>query len=73
MENFTKKIDPSIKLTFWGRDGEKLKRIQSELNCDYTTDINKFLENDTFDFIDICLSSEIHAEFALKALKVKKF
>ncbi len=64
-----KKIDPSIKLTFWGRDDEKLKRIQSELSCDYTTDINEFLENNTFDFIDICLPSETHSEFALKALK----
>lgn len=64
-----KKIDPSINLTFWGRDEEKLKRIQSKLSCDYTTDINEFLENKTFDFIDICLPSEIHTEFALKALK----
>jgi len=64
-----KKIDPSINLTFWGRDDEKLKRIQSELSCDYTTDINEFLENKTFDFIDICLPSQVHAEFALKALK----
>lgn len=65
-----KKIDPSIHLTFWGRDDEKLKRIHSELNCDYTTDINKFLENKTFDFIDICLPTQLHAEYAIKALKM---
>ena len=65
-----KKIDPSIHLTFWGRDEEKLKSIQSQFNCDYITDINEFLENNTFDFIDICLPSQVHAEFALKALKM---
>ena len=64
-----KKINPSIHLTFWGRNVEKLIKIQSELNCDYTTDIDEFLENETFDFIDICLPSQIHAEYALKALK----
>lgn len=63
-----KKIDPAIHLTFCGRDVEKLKRIQLELNCDYTTDINVFLENKRFDFIDICLPSHLHAEYALKAL-----
>lgn len=64
-----KKIDPTIHLTFLGRNVEKLQKIQSELNCDYTTDMNEFLENDTFDFIDICLPSQIHAEYAFKALK----
>lgn len=64
-----KKIDPDINLTFWGRNEEKLKDIQSELNCHYTTDIKEFLERKTFDFIDICLPSRIHAEYALKALK----
>lgn len=65
------KIDPSIHLTFWGRNVEKLKKIQTELNCDCTTDINEFLENKTFDFIDICLPSQLHAEYALKALRNK--
>lgn len=64
------KIDPSIHLTFWGRDDEKLKRIQTELNCDYTTDINQLLDNKTLDFIDICLPSHLHAEYALKALEM---
>jgi predicted dehydrogenase len=64
-----KKIDPSIQLTFWGRDEEKLKSIQTELNCDYTTDINEFLKNDTYNFIDICLPSQLHAEYSLKALR----
>lgn len=63
-----KKIAPSIHLTFWGRNAEKLKNIQSELNCDYTTDIHEFLENRTFDFIDICLPSHLHAEYAFMAL-----
>ena len=63
-----KKIDPSIHLTFWGRDDDKLKKIQSELNCGYTTDINEFFNN-TYDFIDICLPSQLHAEYALKALR----
>lgn len=64
------KIDPSIKLTYWGRNEAKLKNIQSELTCDYTTDINEFLKNKNFDFIDICLPSQVHAEFALKALRL---
>lgn len=64
-----KKIDPSIHLTFWGRNVDKLKRVQTELNCDYSTDINDLLENNTIDFIDICLPSHLHAEYALKALK----
>lgn len=65
-----KKIDPSIHLTFWGRDVEKLKSIQSQLSCDYITDINEFLATKTFDFIDICLPSQLHTEFALKALRM---
>ena len=64
-----KRIDPTIRLTFWGRDALKLKRTSSELNCDYTTDINEFLTNRSFDFIDICLPSHLHAEYALKALE----
>lgn len=64
-----KKINTSIQLTFWGRDEEKLKKIQSELNCDYTTDISEFFSNNTFDFIDICLPSQLHAEYTLKALR----
>ncbi len=64
-----KKIDPSIQLTFWGRNEEKLRRIQAELKCNYTTDINTFLDDKTYDFIDICLPSQIHTEYALKALK----
>ncbi|MBB2183452.1 Gfo/Idh/MocA family oxidoreductase [Lachnospiraceae bacterium MD1] len=63
-----KKIDPSIQLTFWGRDVEKLKRIQSELNCDCTTDLNEFYSK-PFDFIDICLPSQLHAKYALMALQ----
>ena len=66
-----KKIDPSIHLTFWGRDDMKLKRISSELICDYTTDINEFFTDRSFDFIDICLPSHLHAEYALKALENK--
>ena len=64
-----KKIDPSICLTFWGRNEVKLKEIQSELNCDYTTDINEFFDNKAFNFVDICLPSALHAEYAFKALK----
>lgn len=64
-----KKIDPSIRLTFWGRDEEKLKRIRGELNCDYTTDIKEFFNNKTFNLIDICLPSYLHAEYAFEALK----
>ncbi len=64
-----KKIDPSIQLTFWGRDEAKLKGISTELNCEYTTDIDKFINNRSFDFIDICLPTQLHAEYAIKAMK----
>lgn len=64
-----KKIDPSIQLTFWGRDEEKLKGISAEFQCKYTTDINEFLNDSTFDFIDICLPTQLHAEYALKAIR----
>ncbi len=64
-----KKLDSSIQLTFWGRDVGKLQLIQSEFGCDYTTDIDQFLDNETFDFVDICLPSQIHAKYALKALE----
>jgi predicted dehydrogenase len=63
------KIDPSIQLTFWGRDENKLKGISTELNCAYTTDLNEFLSDSTFDFIDICLPTHLHAEYALKAIR----
>ncbi len=62
-----KKLDPSIHLTYCGRDKEKLKKLQTELSCDYTTDLEEFL-NMNFDFIDICLPTQYHAEFSLKAL-----
>ncbi len=64
-----KKIDPSIHLTFWGRNEEKLKNIQTQLSCDYKADINEFLEISTFDFIDVCLPSPVHAEYAIKTLR----
>lgn len=64
-----KKIDPSVRLTFWGRDPVKLERIRSELGCDYATDINDFMGTRTFDFVDVCLPSHLHAEYAVKALE----
>lgn len=62
-----KKIDPAIQLTFWGRDAEKLRVISSELKCDYTTDLDKILDLE-LDYVDICLPSRLHTEYALKAL-----
>ena len=63
------KIDPSIQLTYWGRNSETLMQIGSELHCDYTTDISALLDNQDLDFIDICLPSQLHAEYALLALR----
>ena len=63
------KIDPSIQLTYWGRNSETLMQIGSELHCDYTTDISALLDNQNLDFIDICLPSQLHAEYALLALR----
>ncbi len=64
-----KKIDPSVQLTFWGRNEEKLKEISTECNCNYKTDINELLNDHTVDFIDVCLPTGLHAEYALKALE----
>ena len=62
------KIDPSVQLTYWGRSSEKLKQVGSELHCNYTTDLSSLLNRTDLDFIDICLPSQLHAEYAIKAL-----
>lgn len=63
-----KKLDPSIQLTFWGRNAEKLKEIQNSIQCEYTTDLEQFLSTKSFDFVDICLPSQLHTTYALKTL-----
>ena len=57
----------NIKYIF-GRDIEKLNKIENTLSIQATDDIEPILNDDEIDLIDICLPTELHKEYAIKGL-----
>lgn len=64
-----KEMDRVKEVTFWGRNEEKLKEIQKDINCRITNDINDILTNEDIDLVDICLPGKLHKEYAIMAME----
>ena len=56
----------------WGRNAEKLKEIEKELGVKTTTNLDDILSDQSIELVDVCLSTKVHAEYAIKALRAGK-
>ena len=60
------------KIIVWGRNPEKLAEIEKELDVQTTTNLDDILNDQTIELIDVCLPTQVHAEYAIKALRAGK-
>lgn len=60
------------KIIVWGRNPEKLAEIKKELGVQTTTNLNEILNDQTIELVDVCLPTQVHAEYAIKALRAGK-
>ena len=59
-------------VSIFGRNTEKLQKLKNELGVSVTTDMNQIIQNPSIDLIDICLPTELHAQWAIEGLKNNK-
>jgi len=67
-----KNIDGFEVVSIFGRNTDKLKKINEELGVPVTTDISEIVQNPAIDLLDICLPTELHAKWAVEGLKNNK-
>ena len=60
------------KIVVWGRNSEKLAEIEKELFVQTTTNLDDILNDQTIELVDVCLPTQIHADYAIKALRAGK-
>lgn len=53
----------------FGRNSEKLLKIKDELNISVTSNMEDIIFDPQIDLVDVCLPSELHEEWVIKALK----
>jgi UDP-N-acetylglucosamine 3-dehydrogenase len=56
-------------LTIFGRNEEKLKKLEKDLQLRITNNIEDIITNKDINLIDICLPSSLHREYAIEAMK----
>ncbi|MCL2500434.1 MAG: Gfo/Idh/MocA family oxidoreductase [Defluviitaleaceae bacterium] len=56
-------------VSIFGRNPEKLRQIADKYKIRTTTEINEVIEDPSIDLIDVCLPTELHAEWVIKALE----
>lgn len=66
---FYKKMTNVDSLTIFGRNEEKLRKIEKDLNINITNNIENIITNKDIDLIDVCLPSSLHKEYAIEAMK----
>jgi predicted dehydrogenase len=67
-----KKIEGFEVVSIFGRNDDKLRKINEELNINTTMSINDIIKNPDIDLIDICLPTELHSKWAIEGLKNNK-
>lgn len=55
-----------------GRDKDKTEKIAKELNINWSGSPQEIFDDNSIDSVDICLPTDLHADFVTKALKAKK-
>ncbi|MCR5062416.1 MAG: Gfo/Idh/MocA family oxidoreductase [Treponema sp.] len=60
------------KIVVWGRNPERLVEIKKELGVQTATNLDDILNDQTIELVDVCLPTQVHAEYAIKALRAGK-
>lgn len=64
-----KKLNSIDSITIYGRNKEKLEKIEKDMEIKVTENINDILTSKDIHLIDICLPSPLHKEYVIEALK----
>lgn len=64
-----KKLGNIESVKIFGRDNNKLGKINDELNIEITDNIYEIITDPDIDLVDVCLPSSLHKEYAIEALK----
>jgi Predicted dehydrogenases and related proteins len=64
-----KKMSNVDSLTIFGRNEEKLRKIEKDLQLSITNNIEDIITNKNIDLIDVCLPISMHREYAIEAMK----
>lgn len=56
-------------IVIFGRNEEKLKKIEKELQIKVTNNIDDIITNKDIDLVDVCLPNSLHRKYAVEALK----
>lgn len=59
-------------IRIWGRNEKKLSDIAGKLNVETTTNIQDIIDDPSIDLVDICLPTDLHREYVIKALDAGK-
>ncbi len=59
-------------IRIFGRNEEKLDKVKSELDIEVTGSIDDILNDPCIDLVDVCLPSNLHREYVIKALEKGK-
>ncbi|MNM32296.1 Inositol 2-dehydrogenase/D-chiro-inositol 3-dehydrogenase [compost metagenome] len=59
-------------ITVFGRNQEKLQKLESELGVGISTDLDQVLRDPSIGIIDICLPTPLHCEVAIRAMSYGK-
>ena len=66
------KMEDVETIYLFGRNREKLEELKNKLGIKIVSDIDELVEMKDVDLIDICLPSQLHAKYAIKALEHEK-
>lgn len=56
-------------ITIFGRNEDKLKKLEKDLQINITNNIYDIITNKDIDLIDVCLPSSLHRKYAIEAMK----
>lgn len=70
-ELYAKRADVE-KIIVWGRNEEKLDKLQKKFHVEITNEMEEIWSNSEIDMVDICLPNYLHKEMAIKALRSGK-
>ncbi|MFH8409091.1 Gfo/Idh/MocA family protein [Streptomyces sp. NPDC018019] len=61
-----------VDVVMFGRDAENTAKVAGRFGFASSTDMDAAFEDDSFDLVDICLPSRLHAQYVLRALEAGK-
>ncbi|GKX68510.1 Gfo/Idh/MocA family protein [Inconstantimicrobium mannanitabidum] len=67
--NIYSKMSNIDSIQIFGRNEDKLKKIEQDLQINTTSNINDIITSKDIDLIDVCLPSPLHKQYAIEAMK----